>query len=280
MILQNRLVLRADFLSRFFLIGFDGTKNSDYNVIGNEWEVNTLEKKEYGFRQGMRDGIPISLGYFAVAFTLGIAARDAGFSPLQAMITSLLINASAGEFAGFTLIAAGAGYLEVAIMEAVANARYLLMSCAFSQKLGADTPMRHRLALGMTVTDEIFGVSIAVPGKLNPFYTYGVFSVASPGWALGTFLGVLVGNILPVRAVSALSVALYGMFLAVIIPPARKNRIIAGVIVVSFAASYAANAIPALASLSAGMRTIILTVAIALAAALLFPVKEGSDDAA
>ena len=242
--------------------------------------MKTLEKKEYGFRQGMQDGVPISLGYFAVAFTLGIAARDAGFSPLQAMITSLLINASAGEFAGFTLIAAGAGYLEVAIMEAVANARYLLMSCAFSQKLGADTPMRHRLALGMTVTDEIFGVSIAVPGKLNPFYTYGVFSVASPGWALGTFLGVLVGNILPVRAVSALSVALYGMFLAVIIPPARKNKIIAGVIVVSFAASYAASNIPALASLSAGMRTIILTVAIALAAALLFPVKEGSDDAA
>lgn len=237
-----------------------------------------MEKKEFGFRQGLRDGVPISLGYFAVAFTLGIAARDAGFSPFQAMITSLLINASAGEFAGFTLIAAGAGYLEVAVMEVVANARYLLMSCAFSQKLGPETPMRHRLGLGMTVTDEIFGVSIAVPGRLNPFYTYGVFAVASPGWALGTFLGVLVGNILPVRAVSALSVALYGMFLAVIIPPARKSKIIAGIIAVSFAASYAAAHVPALAALSAGMRTIVLTVGIALAAALLFPVKEEAED--
>ena len=239
-----------------------------------------MEQKTYGYRQGLRDGVPISLGYFAVAFTLGIAARDAGFSPLQAMVTSLLINASAGEFAGFTLIAAGAGYLEVAIMEAVANARYLLMSCAFSQKLGEKMPMRHRLALGMTVTDEIFSVSMASPGRLNPFYTYGLFSIASPGWALGTFLGVLVGNVLPIRAVSALSVALYGMFLGSIIPPARKSRIIAGVILISFAASYAASVIPALAVLSSGMRTIILTVVIALAAAILFPVKEDENDAA
>lgn len=239
-----------------------------------------MEKTEYNFRRGLRDGIPISLGYFAVAFTLGIAARNAGFSPFQAMITSLLINASAGEFAGFTLIAAGAGYLEVAVMELVANARYLLMSCSFSQKLRPDTPMYHRLLLGMTVTDEIFGVSMATPGSLNPFYTYGVFSIASPGWAIGTFLGVLVGNILPVWAVSTLSVALYGMFLAVIIPPARKNKIIAGVIVVSFAVSYAATYLPVLSALSSGMRTIVLTVGISLGAALLFPVKEDSNDAA
>ena len=233
-----------------------------------------MEQKQYGYRQGLKDGIPISLGYFAVAFTLGIAARDAGFSPFQAMITSLLINASAGEFAGFTLIAAGAGYLEVAIMEAVANARYLLMSCAFSQKLGTDMPMRHRFALGMTVTDEIFSVSMASPGKLNPFYTYGLFSIASPGWALGTFLGVLVGNILPIRAVSALSVALYGMFLVSIIPPARKSRPVRFVVLVAVGLSLCFRYIPGLNTVSSGFVIIICGVLAAAAGAWRFPAEE------
>ncbi len=227
----------------------------------------------------MRDGIPISLGYLAVAFTLGIAAKNAGFTPFQAMLTSLTINASAGEFAGFTLIASGAGYLEVALMEIIANARYLLMSCALSQKLPSNTSVLHRMLIGFDVTDEIFGVSMAVEGALNPFYTYGVILVAAPGWALGTYLGVLMGNLLPVRIVSALSVGLYGMFLAVIIPPARKSKIIAAVIVISMAASYAFTRIPLISQIPDGTRTILLTLLISGAAALLFPVKEENADA-
>lgn len=232
------------------------------------------------FFKGMRDGIPISLGYLAVGFTLGIAAKNAGFTPFQAMITSLALNASAGEFAGFTLIAAGAGYFEVAIMEIIANARYLLMSCALSQKLSPDTPLRHRLLIGFDVTDEIFGVSMAVEGMLNPFYTFGVILVAVPGWASGTFLGVLMGNLLPVNIVSALSVGLYGMFIAVIIPPARKSKIIAGVIAVSMAVSFAFARLPVISEISEGTRTIILTLLISAAAAILFPVKEEQADAA
>ena len=226
------------------------------------------------FVKGMRDGIPICLGYFAVAFTLGIAAKNAGFTPVQAMITSLTINASAGEFAGFTLIASGAGYLEVAVMEIIANARYLLMSCALSQKLPPETSVLHRLLISTDVTDEIFGVSMAVKGALNPYYTYGVIVVAAPGWALGTFFGVLMGNLLPVNIVSALSVGLYGMFIAIIIPPARKSKIIAGVVIISMALSFAFAKIPMLSSLSSGTRTILLTVLISSGAALLFPVKE------
>ncbi len=226
------------------------------------------------FVKGMRDGIPIALGYFAVSFTLGIAARNAGFTPFQAMLTSLTNNASAGEFAGFTLVAAGAGYLEVAVMELVTNARYLLMSCALSQKLSENTSLLHRLLVSFEVTDEIFGISMAVPGKLNPFYSYGAITVAGPGWAVGTYFGVLMGNLLPVNLVRALSVGLYGMFLAVIIPPARKSRILAGVIAVSMAASYAFTRLPFLAEMSAGTRTILLTVLLAGGAAILFPVKE------
>lgn len=229
------------------------------------------------FKKGMQHGIPISLGYLAVSFTLGIAAKNAGMTAFQATITSLLVNASAGQFAGFNLIAAQAGYLEMAVMILVTNARYLLMSCSLSQKLSPDTGLLHRMLIGFDVTDEIFGVSMAFPGKLNPFYTYGVIAVALPGWSLGTCFGVLCGNVLPVNIVSALSVGLYGMFLAIIIPPARKNKIIAGLIVISMFLSYCFAKLPVLSSLSSGIRIILLTVLISGVAALLFPIKEESD---
>lgn len=226
------------------------------------------------FRRGVKDGMPIALGYFAVAFTLGIAAKNAGFSAVQAMVESLTNNASAGEYAVFSLVSAGAGYWEVAVMTLVANARYLLMSCALSQKLAPETPLYHRMLVAYDVTDEIFGISIAVPGKLNPWYTYGAMAAAIPGWGLGTFLGVAVGNVLPLRLVSALSVGLYGMFLAIIVPPSRKNKVVLALVLISFAASFLANRWSLLAGISSGIKTIGLTVAISLAAAVLFPVKE------
>lgn len=229
-------------------------------------------KKE--FREGMRDGIPIGLGYLAVSFSLGVAARSAGLTAFQGFMASLLNNASAGEYAGFTVIAANASYLEMALMTLVANARYLLMSCALSQKFAPDTPLIHRLLVGYDVTDEIFGITIARPGILNPCYTYGAIAVAAPCWACGTAMGVTAGNLLPLRVVSALSVALFGMFLAVIIPPARKNRIVALFVLVSFLASFAAASLPFLSQLSGGTRTIILTVLISAAAAALFPVQD------
>jgi len=233
--------------------------------------------KKLAFSNGMRDGIPIALGYFAVAFTLGIAAKNAGFTPLQAMIVSMTNNASAGEYAGFTLISAGAGYLELALMMVVANARYLLMSCALSQKLDPKTPLLHRLLIGYDVTDEIFGICINSPGKLNPFYAYGAFSVAIPGWAIGTYLGVLMGNVLPSNVVSALSVGLYGMFIAIIIPPARQNRLLAGLIIVSMLLSLLFTVAPVLSTIPSGTSILILTIVISAAAAILFPIKEGDE---
>ena len=234
--------------------------------------VTALIDHRANFRAGLRDGAPIALGYFAVAFTLGIAARNAGFTALQAMVESLTNNASAGEYAVFSLVAAGAGLWEVAIMTLVANARYLLMSCALSQKLPPHTPLGHRLLLAYDITDELFGISIAFPGRLDPWYTYGAMAVAIPGWGVGTFLGVVTGNILSARLVSALSVGLYGMFLAIIIPPARKDRVIAGLVAVSFAASFVISCLPALAAVSSGVPPMVLTAALAPAAAVLCPV--------
>lgn len=231
------------------------------------------------FCHGMRDGLPIGLGYLAVSFSLGIAARGAGLSAIQGFVASLLCNASAGEHMGFLVIAASAGYLQVALATLIANARYLLMSCALSQRMSPDMPLGHRMLIGFDVTDEVFGVTIARPGFINPWYTYGAMVTSIPFWAAGTALGILAGNLLPARFVSAFAVALYGMFLAIIIPPARKNRLLAAIIVLCFAASFAASRLPWISTLSDGTRTIILTVVIATLAALLFPRNDEEESA-
>lgn len=210
--------------------------------------------------------------------SLGIAARNAGLNAFQGFLVSLLNNASAGEYAGFTTIAADASYLEIAVVTLIANARYLLMSCSLSQKFAPGTPMRHRLLVGYDVTDELFGLAISCDGWLDPYYMYGAILVAAPSWAVGTALGVVVGNLLPARVVSALSVALYGMFLAIIIPPARKNKVVAALVLLSFALSFACGRLPLVSSLSSGTRTILLTVALSAGAALLFPVKDAEKE--
>lgn len=234
-------------------------------------------RKQY--LKGLRDGVPIALGYFAVAFTLGIAAKRAGLGAWEAFVTAALTNASAGGYAGFTLIGAGAAYSELALTELIVNARYLLMSCALSQKIAPETSLLHRMLIAFDVTDEIFGISVSVEGNLNPFYSYGAMTISIPGWAFGTLFGVIMGNALPLRVVSALSVGLYGMFLAIIIPPAKKSRIIAVLVTVSMALSFVFSKLPILNNMSDGIKIIVLTIVIALAAAILFPVKEDENAA-
>ena len=207
------------------------------------------------FLAGVRDGVPIGLGYLAVAFSLGIAARSAGLNAFQGFLISLLNNASAGEYAAFTVIAADSGFVEMALITLITNARYLLMSCSLSQKFSPDTPLYHRLLVGYDVTDELFGI-----------------------WAIGTALGVTAGSILPARVVSALSVALFGMFLAIIIPPSKKNPVVLGCVCVSFAASWLCSVLPLTSALSESTRTILLTILIASAAAALFPVKDEPEE--
>ncbi|MBR5424510.1 MAG: AzlC family ABC transporter permease [Clostridia bacterium] len=236
-----------------------------------------FQHHKQAFRQGLKDGVPISLGYFAVSFSLGILAKKAGLLPIQGFLASLLCNASAGEYAAFTVIAENGTYLAIALATLVANARYFLMSAAFAQRLDPEMPFFHRFLLAFDMTDEIFGVSISKEGLLDPWYTYGAVIAALPGWSVGTMLGIIAGSFLPVRVVNALSVALYGMFFAVIIPPARKSKIIAGIILACFLLSFACTLIPYVKDLSEGTRTIILTVAIASAAALLFPREEETE---
>ena len=130
------------------------------------------------FIEGIKDGTPIGLAYFAVSFSLGIIAKKAGLSPIDGFIASMLNMASAGEYVGFTLMAAGASYIEMAVMILITNARYLLMSCSLSQKLRPNEKLIHRLGVGYLVTDEIFGIAVNQEGDLNPFYSYGAGAVA------------------------------------------------------------------------------------------------------
>ncbi len=231
------------------------------------------------FLRGMKAGVPIALGYFAVSFSLGIAAKSVGLTPFQGFLASLLNSASAGEYALFSLIGAGASLIELFFVTLVANGRYLLMSCALGQKFSEDTPLIHRIGVGFYITDEIFSLSITTPGKLNPFLNYGAIAVAVPAWSVGTALGVIAGNILPASLVSALSVALYGMFIACFLPPAKQNRILLCAIPCCFFLSYIAFRMPVIGDLSEGTRAVILTVVIATILAVAFPLKDEAEEA-
>ena len=224
------------------------------------------------FCEGLRDGLPIALGYLAVSFGIGISCHAAGISAFQGFVMSLLNNASAGEYGGITVITENSGVFMMVLMTLIINARYLLMSCALSQRLHPDTPLLHRLLIGFDVTDELFGIAIAQEGFLNVWYFFGAMCAALPGWSLGTLLGALAGNLLPAWAMNGFSVMLYGMFLAIIMPEGRKNRVVLGAILVSFALSLlAAKLLP---RLSDGMRILLLTVLISAGAAILFPREE------
>lgn len=226
------------------------------------------------WKNGFRDGIPIGLGYFAVSFTFGILAKKAGFTPFQAVVISLTNITSAGQFAALGLIGASATYLEMASTQLVLNLRYCLMSCVLSQKLDEKAPFIHRFLLAHGITDEIFGVAVCKSGRLNPFYNYGLMSSAIPGWTFGTFLGVVSGDILPERIISALSIALYAMFIAVIVPPAKGNKLLTGIILLSMVMSLLFAKVEVFHYVSPGFKVILLTILIAGVAAFLFPRRE------
>ena len=238
-------------------------------------------RQDHPFLEGLHDGFPIGLGYLAVSFSLGIAAKEAGLNAVQGFMASLLCVASAGEYAGFMFIAAQASYLGIIIGSIVTNARYLLMSTALAERFSPDTAFIHRIGVGLGVTDEIFGLAIARGGFVEPAYQYGAMLASIPLWCFGTSAGVIAGNLLPDRVVTALSVSLFGMFLAVIMPAARKDRIVRACVIASFAASYlTSRVIPWTAALPDSTRTIVLTVIIASVAAIVRPVeREEVEDA-
>ena len=228
----------------------------------------------------MRDGFPIGMGYFAVSFSLGIIAAKAGLTAWMGFVGSFLTRASAGEYGVYSLIAIGASYVEVVAMCLVTNLRYLLMSTALTQKFASNVSLLKRILVACCVTDEIFGISIAYPGNLPPAYPFGAMLVSTTMWASGTAVGIVAGEILPPHVVAALSVALYGMFIAIIIPPSKRDNAVGISVIASFLLSWLCSVLPTVREMSAGTRTIVLTIVIAAMAAYVKPVKiEDHDEA-
>ena len=227
------------------------------------------------WKKGFKDGIPIGLGYFAVSLTFGLQCGIVGLGVFESTLLSFTNLTSAGQFGGLELIASQASYFEMAFTQFILNLRYILMSTSLSQKLDMKTSIPHRLLMSHGITDEIFGISMAVKGVLSPYYNYGAMSIAIPCWTLGTLTGVSIGNVLPLDILNALSIAIYGMFIAIIIPPAKKNRMILGLIIVSMITSLLFEVLPILNLISSGFKIIVVTIIIAGLAAYFFPVEEG-----
>ena len=224
------------------------------------------------FADGMRDGVPIALGYLSVSFTFGMMAVAGGIPVWAAVAISMTNLTSAGQFAGISMIAAMASYFEVALTQLVINIRYALMSLSLSQKLdrGVKTPARLLISFG--ITDEVFAVASTKEGMVGKRYMGGLIAVPYIGWALGAVAGTL----LPPAAQSALGIAIYGMFLAIIVPAAKKSRPVLVVVLLAAILSCAFRWLPVLNRVSAGFVIIICSVAAAGIGALLFPKKEES----
>ncbi len=221
------------------------------------------------FRHGLIQGISIGLGYLSVSFSFGILAVQSGLTVWQAVLISLTNLTSAGQVAGLKLITLNAAYFELFLTELVINIRYALMSLALSQKAHKSFRTPHRLAVSAGVTDEIFAVSSIQPGQIKPSYMYGLILMPYLGWALGTFLGAAAGTLLPVKLTKALGIALYGMFLAIIVPPSRKSRGILAVVLIAAGISVFLHY--AVKTLTAGFAMIIASVVAAMIGAFFFP---------
>ncbi|HIZ64394.1 MAG TPA: AzlC family ABC transporter permease [Candidatus Blautia pullicola] len=225
-------------------------------------------------KAGLRDGIPIGLGYFSVSFTFGMLAVKSGISPFHAVLISLLNLTSAGQFAGLTVIVSGASLLEMALTQLVINIRYALMSVSLSQKLDESVKVRQRLLIAYGNTDEIFAVASAKPGTVGKWYMYGLILIPVAGWVGGTLTGAVASTLLPAAIISALGVALYGMFIAIVVPVARESREVLLVVAAALILSTAFYYLPVLKEISSGFSIIICTVTAAALGACLFPVKE------
>ncbi len=227
------------------------------------------------FSKGIKDGIPIALGYLSVSFTFGLAAVGCGFKVWEAVLISITNLTSAGQFAGLDIMAAGGGLLEMALAQLVINIRYSLMSISLSQKADSSLTGFWRIILGYGITDEIFAVAVGQNETVGRRYLSGLIITPVIGWTLGTFLGAFLGNILPEIVINALGVAIYAMFLAIILPPARENLKVMTVVILAVILSCLMFYVPWLKEhISSGISIIIAAVLSAAFGAAFFPVKD------
>ena len=237
-----------------------------------------MKKQIYTFREGLSDGVPIGLGYLSVSFGFGIAVVAAGLSPLIALLISMSNETSAGQKAGLDIIIAQGGIIEMILTQFIINLRYSLMGISLSQRLDASFTTPWRMLLSFSITDEIFAVASTKQHKVGTRYFAGLSTAPYLGWALGTLLGALAGTLLPDVIRNCLGLMLYGMFIAIIIPPARRERGVLFAVCVAVGLSCIFYYVPLFGFLSGGFALIISAVAAAALAALLFPVASPRED--
>lgn len=236
-------------------------------------------KEINSFKLGVASGMPICIGYFSVSFAFGIFAIQHGFTVLEAVLISLTNLTSAGQLAGVPIIAAGGSLIELAVAQLVINSRYALMSISLSQKLGPSVSMLDRFVISFANTDEVFAVSSANNGNVGKRYMYGLIIPPIVGWTLGTLCGALAGDVLPDSISSALGVAIYGMFIAIVVPPAKKEKTTALCVLLAIVLSCIFYYVPFLkATVPSGFTIIICSVVASAVMAILAPLPESEDN--
>lgn len=226
------------------------------------------------YGEGVRDGVPIALGYLSVSFGFGISAVNGGLSPILAVIISLTNLTSAGQVAGLDIILKAGTVIEMILAQLVINARYFLMSLSLSQRLDGSFTTRHRFLCAFGITDEIYGVASSKKGLLRPTYMYGLILLPLVGWTGGTLLGSVAGSLLPAGLKSALGIAIYGMFVAIVVPPAKRERGVLVAVLLAVATSCTLAFAPIFSFVTSGFTVIISALVAATVAALLFPVPD------
>ena len=226
------------------------------------------------FKQGIKDGIPICLGYFSVSMAVGLMAVKAGLPVWTAVLISFSNLTSAGQYAGIGIMAAGGGALELFVTTLTINMRYFLMSLSVSQKVDDKFNIPKRMVAAYGITDEVFAVSMQRKKDLSFLYMVGLILTPLLGWTLGTLTGAVAADLLPQIVSNAMGIALYGMFIAIIVPPARENSKVFFAVALAIVASLCFAYIPGIKALSSGWKIIIIAVFVSGLAAFLFPIKE------
>lgn len=234
--------------------------------------------KKNKFLEGIKDGIPIGLGYLSVSFAFGIFAIESGLTLWQTLLISMLNVTSAGQLAGVPIIAAGGTLVEIAVSQLVINARYALMSVSLSQKLGKNVGLLDRFIISFVNTDEVFAVASGKKGNVGRSYLYGLIITPYFGWSIGTLIGAAAGNILPEAVVSALGIAIYGMFVAIVVPVIKENRNTALCVLFAIVLSCLFKFVPHLAKVPSGFSIIICAVLASILFAFFAPIEQEEAD--
>ncbi len=230
------------------------------------------------YKKGLKDGIPIALGYLSVSFAFGVTAVSLGVPEFIALIISMTNLTSAGQLAGVVIIASLGTVAEIILTQLVINARYFLMSLTLTQKLDKKFTLLDRLICSIGITDEIFAVAVMNVKPVTRNYLLGLMTLPYIGWSSGTLLGAVLGGILPQIIVNALNIALYAMFIAIVVPTAMQNKKVIPVVIISVALSCAFTFIPLLNSVNSGIVYVVSALVASVIGALFFPIETNNDN--